>query len=172
MLKKIVLTFSVVFIGILGDYCFHPVTTYATLNKADKVIVIKSKRVLMLMRQSEIFKTYKIALGKQPNGHKIKAGDKRTPEGIYKLDSRNSDSKFHMAIHISYPNELDVTNAHRLGVSPGGDIMIHGLPQNFARLGKLHRLSDWTNGCIAVTNSEIEEIWQLVPDGTPIEIRP
>jgi murein L,D-transpeptidase YafK len=172
MLKKIVLTFGITLIGILGFHYLFPLTTSAALNKADKVLVVKSKRVLMLLRQGEILKTYRVALGKEPNGHKTKAGDKRTPEGAYRLDARNPDSKFHLAIHISYPNGSDMLNAHKTGVSPGGDVMIHGLPNNLARVGKLHRLSDWTNGCIAVTNSEIEEIWQLVPDGTPIEIKP
>ena len=172
MLKKIFLTLGIALAGISGYYHFSPETVSAALIKADKVVVIKGKRVLMLMRQGDIFKTYKVALGKEPTGHKTKAGDKRTPEGTYILDSRNSDSRFHLAIHISYPNESDALNAHKRGVSPGGDIMIHGLPHDLGRLGKLHRLSDWTNGCIAVTNTEIEEIWRLVPDGTPIEIKP
>ena len=144
----------------------------AAFVKADKVVVIKSKRILMLLREGEILSAYRVALGKHPDGRKIKAGDKRTPEGNYVLDTRNRDSKFHLALHISYPNESDLMNAHKLGVTPGGDIMIHGLPDQFRKLGRLHRLSDWTNGCIAVTNREIEEIWRLVPDGTPIEIRP
>jgi murein L,D-transpeptidase YafK len=124
------------------------------------------------MREGEILSAYRVALGKHPDGRKIKAGDKRTPEGNYILDGRNRDSKFHLALHISYPNESDLVNANKLGVTPGGDIMIHGLPDQFRKLGRLHRLSDWTNGCIAVTNHEIEEIWRLVPDGTPIEIKP
>ncbi len=144
----------------------------ASIEKADKVIVFKSKRVLLLMREGEILKAYRIALGKQPKGRKIKAGDKRTPEGTYILDSRNYDSKFHRALHISYPNDSDISNAQRLGVSPGGDIMIHGLPNGMKTLGKLHRTIDWTDGCIAVTDSEIEEIWTLVSDGTLIEIKP
>lgn len=172
MLKKIASSLFIAF-WVFGSYCFiSPKNISASLIKADKVVLIKSKRVLILLIQGEIFKTYKVALGKEPNGHKTKAGDKKTPEGTYKLDSRKPDSKFHLAIHISYPNESDVVNAHKRGVSPGGDVMIHGLPHDLGRVGKLHRLSDWTNGCIAVTNSEIEEIWRLVPDGTPIEIRP
>ncbi len=144
----------------------------ASLAQADKVIVIKSKRVLMLMRDGEIFRTYKVALGKQPKGHKTRQGDRRTPEGRYVLDSRNSRSKFHLAIHISYPNESDVVSAQKRGVSPGGDIMIHGLPPDSRNVGELHNFLDWTDGCIAVTNAEMEEIWQFVQDGTPIEIRP
>jgi len=172
MLKKIASSLFIAF-WVFGSYCFiSPKNISASLIKVDKVVLIKSKRVLILLRQGEIFKTYRVALGKEPNGHKTKAGDKKTPEGTYKLDSRKPDSKFHLAIHISYPNESDIVNAHKRGVSPGGDVMIHGLPHDLGRVGKLHRLSDWTNGCIAVTNSEIEEIWRLVPDGTPIEIRP
>ena len=144
----------------------------AALGKADKVVVIKSKRLLMFLKEGEIFKAYKIALGKQPTGHKTKAGDHRTPEGRYILDSRNSKSKYYLAIHISYPNETDILNAQKRGVAPGGGIMIHGLPQRLDKVGALHGFLDWTNGCIAVTNSEMEEIWQFVPDGTPIEIKP
>lgn len=149
-----------------------PAILSATLQKADKVVVFKSKRLMILMREGDILKTYKVALGVQPDGHKIKAGDKRTPEGTYVLDSRKWDSRFHRAIHISYPNESDIRNARKFGLSPGRDIMIHGLPDKLEYVGKLHSLADWTDGCIAVTNSEIEEIWHLVPDGTPIEIKP
>jgi len=144
----------------------------SAVTKADKVLVIKSKRILLLMKDGEMFRTYKIALGKQPNGPKTRQGDRRTPEGRYVLDSRNPKSKYHLAIHISYPNESDILSAQKRGVSPGGDIMIHGLPPGSGRVGELHSFLDWTDGCIAVTNSEMEEIWQLVADGTPIEIKP
>ena len=144
----------------------------SAVTKADKVLVIKSKRILLLMKDGEMFRTYKVALGKQPNGPKTRQGDRRTPEGRYVLDSRNPKSKYHLAIHISYPNESDILSAQKRGVSPGGDIMIHGLPPGSGRVGELHSFLDWTDGCIAVTNSEMEEIWQLVADGTPIEIKP
>lgn len=143
----------------------------SALPKADKAIVIKSKRILLLLRDGEMLATYRIALGKSPKGRKIKVGDKKTPEGRYTL-SKNSNSRFHLSLRISYPNESDIENAKRLGVSPGGDIMIHGLPQELADFGKYHRYYDWTDGCIAVTNQEIEEIYQMVDDGTPIEILP
>ncbi|MEW6002583.1 MAG: L,D-transpeptidase family protein [Nitrospirota bacterium] len=172
MVKRILLTLHVIIsVLFLNSFFLLPVEVSA-LAKADKVVVIKSKRILMLLRDGEIWKTYKIALGKQPAGHKIFAGDKRTPEGNYFLDRRNMESRFHLSIHISYPNESDIFYARKLGVSPGGDIMIHGLPAKLEGIGKFHRIRDWTDGCIAVTNSEIEEMWQLVPDGTPIEIRP
>ena len=163
---------SLILISCLICISFWPILSSASLIQADKVVVIKSKRIMMLMRDSEIMKVYRVALGKQPNGDKIKSGDQKTPEGTYILDSRKSDSKFYRAIHISYPNESDILNAKRLGCTPGGAIMIHGLPKQLEDLGKAHRLWDWTDGCIAVTNSEIEEIWELVPDGTPIEIKP
>lgn len=162
----------VISVMVFGCWLFQPVAASASLARADKVLVIKSKRLLILMRNGEILKAYKVALGKHPNGHKTNAGDRKTPEGSYILDSRNTESKFHKAIHISYPNEKDVLEAQKLGVSAGGAIMIHGLPDSLASMGKDHRNWDWTDGCIAVTNSEIEEIWRLVPDGTPIQIKP
>lgn len=149
---------------------FFPDTTKNTV-KADKIIVEKSNRKLFLLSSGKIIKTYKIALGSNPVGHKIKQGDGRTPEGIYIIDYRNPNSKFHKSLHISYPNQKDKNNAKKLGVSPGGDIMIHGINKYFAWLGPLHRLLDWTGGCIAVTNAEIDEIWDLVPIGTFIEIK-
>jgi murein L,D-transpeptidase YafK len=168
---------KMIFLGVLVCFCwaFFSVgqsSVLAALAKADKVVVIKSKRVLMLMKDGEIFKAYKVALGRQPKGHKTRQGDRRTPEGRYVLDSRNPNSRYHLAIHISYPNASDVLSAQQRGVSPGGNIMIHGLPPESKSIGDLHSFLDWTDGCIAVTNSEMEEIWQFVSDGTPIEIRP
>jgi len=161
-----------VLLGCCICFTFWPTVSSGTPVQADKVVVIKSKRIMMLMRDSDILKVYRVALGKQPNGHKIKSGDQKTPEGTYILDSRKSDSKFYRAIHISYPNESDILTAKMLGCSPGGSIMIHGLPEKLEDIGKAHRLWDWTDGCIAVTNSEMEEIWEFVPDGIPIEIKP
>jgi len=144
----------------------------ASLARVDKVVVIKGKRLLILMKDGELFKTYRVSLGKRPEGHKIESGDQRTPEGRYILDSKNPKSKYHLAIHISYPNELDTINAQKRGVSPGGGIMIHGLPQHAPHFKEINGYADWTNGCIAVTNPEMEEIWQFVNAGTPIEIKP
>lgn len=127
---------------------------------------------MLLLKDGGILKAYKVSLGKQPKGHKVKAGDQRTPEGSYLLDSRNPQSKFHKAIHISYPNKSDIAAAQNLGVPPGNGIMIHGLPNKLGELGRLHRRWDWTDGCIAVTNEEMDEIWELISDGTPIEIKP
>ena len=170
--RNILIFYILISFLILSCGFIAPHESSATLQKADKIVVLKSKRLLLLVQEGEIVKAYKVALGKKPVGQKMCAGDKKTPEGTYTIDSRNADSKFHKALHISYPNETDLLNAHKKGVSPGGDIMIHGLPNHKTDIGALHRSFDWTDGCIAVTNSEIEEIWQLVPDGTPIEIKP
>ena len=125
-----------------------------------------------LMHAGQIIKTFKIALGSEPVGAKVRQGDHRTPEGVYVIDSRNAHSKFHRSLHVSYPNTADRERARRLGVSPGGDIFIHGLPNGYGWIGAAHRARDWTDGCIAVTDPEIEEIWKLVENGTPVEIRP
>lgn len=141
-------------------------------EKADRILVHKSRRELILLRQGRTLKTYKIALGQNPVGAKEREGDKRTPEGLYTIDGRYRQSPYHWALHISYPNADDLRRARQLRVSPGSAILIHGLPNGQGSLGAAHRQTDWTWGCIAVTNEEIEEIWDLVPDGTPIEIRP
>ena len=140
--------------------------------RADKVLVIKHKRQLHLMWRGRIVRTYRVALGFNPKGHKQQEGDGRTPEGTYVIDWRNPKSAFTLSLHINYPNRADRARARRRGVSPGGEIFIHGLPNGASGIGKAHALRDWTLGCIAVTNTEIREIWQAVRNGTPIEIRP
>jgi murein L,D-transpeptidase YafK len=141
-------------------------------NNAELVVVRKSKRILQLLRGGRPFRTYEIALGPEPTGPKRRAGDGRTPEGVYTLDWRNPKSNFYRAIHVSYPAPHDEEPARRWGVPPGGLIMIHGLPNGVpaARVG--HPWNNWTNGCIAVTNREMDEIWSLVEDGTTIIIYP
>lgn len=137
---------------------------------ADRLVVKKSQRRLYLMRGERPLKSYRIALGFQPEGHKRHEGDGRTPEGIYRIDRRSDRSRYHRALHISYPNALDTWRARLQGQSPGGLIMIHGQPS--ARAGQAPPAGDWTEGCIAVSNQEIEEIWSLTAVGTPIEILP
>lgn len=141
-------------------------------GKADRVLIDKSERQLILLRGERPLKTYQVALGSAPKGHKRFEGDQRTPEGVYAIDFRNADSGFHRALRISYPNEADRVRALEAGVDPGGQIMIHGLKNGQGWLGRRHLGGDWTDGCIAVTNEEIEEIWSLVDLGTPVEIRP
>jgi murein L,D-transpeptidase YafK len=139
---------------------------------ADRVLIRKAAHTLSLYRGNRLLKTYKVALGPNVQGHKQEQGDGRTPEGTYVIDAHKRDSAFHRALHISYPNEEDRRRARRPGVSPGGDIMIHGLPNGLGAIGKAHLLRDWTQGCIAVTNEEIEEIWRMVPNGARVVITP
>lgn len=143
-----------------------------TLLKADRVIVLKSKRRMILMRGDLILKVYPVSLGRYPNGHKQFEGDARTPEGEYLLDSKLEDSHFYRAIRINYPNAQDIAHALAMGKNPGGKIMIHGLPNTMSAERVGHTLIDWTQGCIAVTNSQMDEIWQMVDAGTPIKIHP
>ena len=138
----------------------------------DRVLVEKSTRKLSVLYRGSEIKNYRIALGGQPIGAKQQEGDMKTPEGLYAIDYRNPHSDYHLSLHISYPGSEDVRRAAALGVSPGGDIMIHGLPNGMSWLGDAHRRKDWTAGCIAVTDEEIEELWRIIPDGTEIEIRP
>ena len=144
----------------------------AAADQADRITVDKSDREMMLWRGDRLLARYDIALGGAPEaGHKQQEGDERTPEGRYVIDWRNARSMAHLSLHISYPNEADSAAAAARGVSPGGSVMIHGLPNGWSAVGRLHLLADWTDGCIGVTNEEMEQIWSLVPDGTVIEIR-
>ena len=142
----------------------------STLTLADKVLVLKGERKLLLMKSDQVLKTYTVSLGGNPVGPKIEKGDHKTPEGNYVLDRHNAHSQYHKSIHISYPNADDVARAKKLGVPAGGELFIHGLPNDFKGPGDDQ--GDWTDGCIAVTNAEIDEIWRMVADGTPIEIKP
>jgi murein L,D-transpeptidase YafK len=161
--RRIYLTFVL----ILGLYC----AAAAAPIQADRVLILKLARSMTLLRGGKAFKTYKVALGSVPVGPKRVEGDHKTPEGDYIIDAKNAHSRFHLSLHISYPNVADQELAHTLGLRPGGAIMIHGLARPFAYLGPLQRQTDWTDGSIAVTNAEIEEIWKLVPVGTRVEIR-
>ena len=156
-----------------------PVAAFSPVRKprarmvvADSLVLDKSDRELALYFRGERVATYGVALGKNPVGDKIGRGDGRTPEGLFTIEGRNPQSKYHLSLRISYPDAAHAARSARRGVSPGGDIMIHGLPDAFASVGALHREQDWTEGCIAVTNAEIEEIWRAVPDGARILIRP
>lgn len=141
-------------------------------TEADRVVVRKGARTLALYRGTQLLRTYSIALGRTPLGHKQQEGDGRTPEGRYVLDYRNPRSSYHKALHVSYPSAIDTAAAQGRGVSPGGFIMVHGVRNGLGFVGRLHRIFDWTDGCIAVTDREIDEIWSSVADGTPIEIEP
>jgi murein L,D-transpeptidase YafK len=163
--------------GLLGlaGCSSKPTMTSVEPAHADKVVVKKSQRRLELHNNGRVIREYRIALGGSPDGHKFREGDERTPIGDYMLNWRNPNSNFHKSIHISYPNERDKFVSKQLGYSnPGGMIMIHGLP-NYVRseaLRQQYASRDWTQGCIAVQNHEMDEIWQMVRDGTPIRILP
>lgn len=150
-----------------------PPPTAAMEERADFIEVSKSRRTLSLFKSGAPIATFPIALGKAADdGPKRWEGDGRTPEGVYRIDWRNSWSAYHLSLHISYPEARDRAEANRLGAAPGGNIMIHGLPNGWGWFGPVHRLADWTDGCIAVTNAEMRDIWARVPDGTPIRIDP
>lgn len=152
--------------------CISCLSSFGQAVRADRVIVLKKDRTLQLLNRGKVIKSYKVALGGNPVGPKTQQGDHKTPEGNYNLDSRNVHSQFYKSIHISYPNAADRAAALRRHVSPGGDVFIHGLPNGYGWIGAKHRLKDWTDGCVAVTNEEMDEIWDAVRNGTPIEIRP
>ena len=139
---------------------------------ADKVVIEKDARVLHLVQDGEVFRTFRIALGIRPVGDKLREGDFKTPEGRYLLDTRNPDSDFFLSIHISYPNTVDRSEARDTGNEPGGAIMIHGQPNIPTHSEAYYRTQDWTNGCIAVSNSDMIDIWLMTGDNTPIEIKP
>jgi murein L,D-transpeptidase YafK len=138
----------------------------------DLVVIYKRDRILHLKSEGRVVRSFDVALGGEPVGHKFVEGDNRTPEGVYTLDWRNANSQFYRSIHISYPREDDQEAARRRGMSPGGLVMIHGMPNGREASDMNHPANDWTNGCIAVTNTEMDEIWSLVEDGTTIIIFP
>lgn len=155
-----------------GGLLAGPAEASLTSGFVDEVVVVKAERRLYLLNRGRVVRDYRVALGRYPVGHKLKSGDARTPEGRYIIDRRLRDSAFHRALHISYPNEEDLERAKFLGVNPGGAIMVHGLADGWTARQLGHPKLDWTQGCIAVTNREIEEIWSAVPDETPITIHP
>lgn len=159
-------------LAVVAGAAYLNVTPLPRDSVADRVLLEKSARRLTLLRNGKTLKTYRVALGGAPSGPKEYEGDQRTPEGIYSIDFHKPDSDYHLALHISYPEQRDIDRAAMERQSAGSDIMIHGLPNGRGWIGRFHRRSDWTAGCIAVADFEIEEIYRAVPDGTPIELRP
>jgi murein L,D-transpeptidase YafK len=141
-------------------------------EKADSILILKKDHRMELLAGGKVIRTYKVALGRGGLAPKQRKGDARTPEGHYTIDAKYEHSAYHKALHVSYPNPEDRKRAARLGVPPGDAIMIHGLPNGKGWVGAGHSLYDWTLGCIGVTDEEIDEVWKLVPVGTPVEIRP
>jgi len=165
MIKRLIMTTTMVL-------ALTPAVSAGEFPLADRVIIDKSDRELHLLNNGEVFRTFKIALGIRPEGDKKEEGDFKTPEGEYLLDMRNPNSDYFLSIHVSYPNAADRREASQNGVKPGGAIMIHGQPNDPSRSETYYRTQDWTNGCIAVSNSDMIDIWLMTGGVTPIEIRP
>jgi murein L,D-transpeptidase YafK len=174
MIRRIIILLVCVAVLFLATYIYahhvwNPLPAGTTI---DRVLVEKSARKLSIVRGDKKLKSYRVALGRNPVGPKEQEGDMKTPEGIYTIDSRNPQSDYHLALHVSYPSEEDNARAAKRGVNAGFDIMIHGITNGGGWIGAFHRLHDWTAGCVALTDEEIEELYRVTPDGTPIEIRP
>ena len=165
-MKVVVKIIAAVFVFLLYAGTVHSEQT------ADLVLVEKSNSRLYLMRQGEAFASFRVAFGSSPKGHKQEQGDGKTPEGRYMLDYKNSGSAYYKSIHISYPNEKDRQEARKRGVNPGGDIMIHGQKNGYGRLSILVQRFNWTNGCIALSDRDMDQVWDAIKPGTPIEIKP
>ena len=168
--KTLTLSFCVAFTG-FAIYYFYPVQKIPAGVSIDKIIVVKSKHKLFAYSNGQLVVTYKIAIGKYPTGRKEFEGDMKTPEGTYTIIDKNARSEFHKTLGISYPNQQDITLAQRIGKAAGGDIKIHGLKNGQGYIGKFHRWRDWTNGCIALTNDEVDQLYDHTPVGTLIEIK-
>jgi murein L,D-transpeptidase YafK len=179
MLRTVLLS-TLAMIGASAAYAEGPLPSSAiassgvdaALPLADRVIVDKSARKLLLLRAGEVLRSYKVSLGLRPEGHKQFEGDFRTPEGAYRLTRRNPNSEYFLSIQVDYPNDHDIARARRQGLKPGGAIMIHGQPNMPRKPRDYYSNVDWTEGCIAVSNSDMVEIWLMTPPDTPIEIQP
>lgn len=169
--KFLLLLFSIFIIAFISYYVY-PEKTLANDFNTTKIVVEKSKHKMYLYESNKLGKTYSISMGANPTGHKHEQGDEKTPEGKYIIDYKNDKSMAYLSMHISYPNSNDKIYATSHDMKPGGDIMIHGLPNSIKYVGKFHRWYDWTNGCIGITNKEMDELWRSVKVGTEIEIKP
>lgn len=169
MKLKIIFTFIAICTLALYFYAHHIWHRLSTGTTVDRIVVEKSARRLSVVRDGRHVKTYRIALGRNPTGPKQEEGDVKTPEGTYKIDSRNAQSSLHLALHVSYPSDENNKRAAARGVSAGSDIMIHGIRNGLGWIGAFHRWKEWTHGWVALTD---EELWRVTPDGTTIEIRP
>jgi len=165
-MKSIITVITLVFLVLIHSGAAH------SNEKADLVIVVKNEYRLYLIRDEKLFASFPVVFGSNPKGHKQQQGDERTPEGEYVLDYKNANSSYYKSIHISYPNDQDRENARKRGVSPGGDIMIHSQPNRWGKFSLITQLFNWTNGCIALSNSDMDAVWNAVDPGTPLQIRP
>jgi murein L,D-transpeptidase YafK len=171
-MKRLAAMFLVTVFACAVGWGLWPEAALPADAKADLVVVHKSARRIELYLGTELLKAYPVSLGRHPFGKEQQQGDGRTPEGEYRLDYRNPNSSFHKALHISYPEPDDVATARMHGADPGGLVMVHGMKNGLGWLGRLHRVIDWTDDCVAVTNRKMDEIWHAVPDGTKILLQP
>jgi murein L,D-transpeptidase YafK len=168
-----VLATGLIVVGAAGAFWANaPRAPLPADSKADLWVVEMGQHHLQAYSHGTLLREYPVSLGRGPSGPKERQGDRRTPEGRYVIDSHNPASSFHLALHVSYPSAADAARARAGGYDPGGEIMVHGIRNGMGWIGRAHRLVDWTIGCVAVTDPEIEELYRIVPDGTPIEIRP
>ncbi len=174
MFRKILIAVCVLVLLIAGVYVYahHVWNPLPAGTTVDRILVEKSARRLSIFHEGKKLKSYGVALGRNPIGAKQEEGDMKTPEGVYWIDWRNPESDYHLSLHVSYPSDEDNARAAERGVNAGFDIMIHGITNGGGWIGAFHRWHDWTAGCIAVTDEEIEELYRITPDWTPIEIRP
>ena len=174
MFRRILILLAVLVLSTGGVYVYahHNWNQLPEGTTIDRIVVEKSARRLSIFADGKKLKSYRVALGGNPIGAKEQAGDMKTPEGVYKIDSRNPQSDYHLALHVSYPSDEDNARAEERGVNAGFDIMIHGITNVSGWIGAFHRWHDWTAGCMAMTDEEIEELYRVTPDWTPIEIRP
>jgi murein L,D-transpeptidase YafK len=166
-----VLLIALIFICLLV-YNFYPEKRLPEYSTIDSIVVIKSKRQLLAFSSGQLLISYKVALGRNPIGDKQFEGDEKTPEGKYRIDGKNPSSRFYRNLGISYPDSIHLIQAAKMGKSPGGDVKIHGLRNGLGIIGRFHRLTDWTNGCIALTNSQMDELYDHTKVGSPIIILP
>jgi len=162
---------AVLIVALMAIPHFSASTAIASDARATLIVVEKQKHLMTVYSNDTVLHVYHVALGRGDATAKQRQGDNRTPEGHCVIDGRNDRTQFHKSLHISYPSLDDISRAKVHGYSPGGAALIHGLRQDLAWLGSLHRLKDWTRGCVAVTNAEMDELWNIVPIGTPVEIR-
>ena len=174
MSRKIVIAGLTPVVLVAGGFLWAdcPPAPLPSGTRVDLLVVDKSAHRLRAYAQGRLVRTYRVSLGHQPLGRKARLGDHRTPEGRYIIDSHNPNSAFHLSMHVSYPSQADDARAWAAGYPPGGDVMIHGMRNGSGWIGRAHLLSDWTDGCIALTDSEMDQLYRAVPDGTPIVIRP
>jgi murein L,D-transpeptidase YafK len=172
MKKSAVIIISFVAVVLLLVHSMYPGVPLPANMNIDRIEVLKSQRKMSVYSNGVLVRTYKIALGKQPTGAKQQVGDNKTPEGVYTINTKTTESRYHKNLGISYPNETDKNNARMSGAPTGGDIKIHGLQNGLGFIGRLHTVADWTAGCIALTNSEIDDLYEHVSIGISVEIKP